>query len=273
MSFDDWATATRPKVQGTWNLHQLLPRGMDFFICLSSISSIVGNGGQANYAAGNGYMDEFVHYRTRQHEKATTINLGWVDAEGAVAENSNLKASFEANKFFTAISIPEIHGLLEYYCDPNLSIEAASSQQAITGFGTPSATDLQMMAVLWTRRRTFRRWVQLAHDKTAGSSTGEQTESVNDGALFREAPTFEDAARVVVDGLVRMLTKALAVPAEDVDITKPLHALGVDSLLAIELRNFFQKELDADVAIFDVMGAADLNEVGVLVTKASKARQ
>ncbi|KAF2240016.1 reducing type I polyketide synthase [Viridothelium virens] len=273
MSFEDWATACEPKVQGTWNLHQLLPRGMDFFICLSSISSIIGNGGQANYAAANTYMDEFVYHRARHQEKATTINLGWVNAEGAVAENVALKAFFENNKFFKAISIAEVHALLEYYCDPNLSIDTASSQQVITGLNIPSGDELQLRTVPWTRRRTSRRWAQLIQDKSLGSANAiDEVELANDASLFREAPTFEDAARVVVEGLVRMLTKALGVPAEDVDTSKPLHALGVDSLLAIELRNFFQKELDADVAIFDIMGAADLSEVGMLVTKASQAR-
>ncbi|KAL9089978.1 MAG: hypothetical protein Q9165_005507 [Trypethelium subeluteriae] len=273
MSFEDWTTACEAKVQGTWNLHQLLPRGMDFFICLSSISSIIGNGGQANYAAANTYMDEFVYHRARQQEKATTINLGWVNAEGAVAENAALKAFFENNKFFKAISIAEVHALLEYYCDPALSIDTASSQQVITGLNIPSEGELQVRTVPWNRRRTSRRWAQLIQDKSLGSSAAiDEVELANDASLFKEAPTFEDAARVVVEGLVRMLTKALGIPAEDVDTSKPLHALGVDSLLAIELRNFFQKELEADVAIFDIMGAADLSEVGALVTKASQAR-
>ncbi|KAI9692404.1 MAG: Type I Iterative PKS [Bathelium mastoideum] len=274
MTFEDWTTATKPKVQGTWNLHRLLPRGMDFFVCLSSISSIVGNGGQANYAAANAYMDEFVRHRARQNEKATTINLGWVKAEGAVAENSVLKASFEANNSFSPVSIGEIRALLDYYCDPNLPIDANSSQQAITGFNIPNINEMQILIKQWTRRKIFSRWVQLATDKSQeAAGTADESDVVNDAVLFKEAPTFEDAARVVVDGLVRLLTKALGVSPEDVDISKPLHALGVDSLLAIELRNFFQKELEADVAIFDIMGAADLTEVGLLVAKASKARQ
>ena len=43
-------------------------------------------------------------------------------------------------------------------------------------------------------------------------------------------------------------------PAGDVDTGKPLYAYGVDSLLAVELRNWFGKEIGAEVAIFDIMG-------------------
>ena len=75
-----------PKVQGSWNLHDLLPRGMDFFICLSSVSGVVGGGGQANYAAANTYMDALVRYRTMRGEKATAIDLGWMESEGVAAE-------------------------------------------------------------------------------------------------------------------------------------------------------------------------------------------
>lgn len=76
MTFDDWKLSVEPKVHGSWNLHTLLPQGMDFFICLSSISGIVGSGGQANYAAANTYMDAFVRYRIMRGEKATSLDLG-----------------------------------------------------------------------------------------------------------------------------------------------------------------------------------------------------
>ena len=38
---------------GSWNLHELMPRDLDFFIMLSSLAGILGNRGQSNYRAGN----------------------------------------------------------------------------------------------------------------------------------------------------------------------------------------------------------------------------
>lgn len=53
MVYDDWRTCTAPKIQGSWNLHELLPHSLDFFVMLASMSGVIGNPGQANYAAGN----------------------------------------------------------------------------------------------------------------------------------------------------------------------------------------------------------------------------
>lgn len=49
MSYDDWTTPLRPKVQGTWNLHRFFDdsRPLDFFIACSSVSGVCGNAGQA----------------------------------------------------------------------------------------------------------------------------------------------------------------------------------------------------------------------------------
>lgn len=52
MSGEDYRAAVRPKVQATRNLHELLPKDLDFFVCLSSIGGVVGSRGQSNYNAG-----------------------------------------------------------------------------------------------------------------------------------------------------------------------------------------------------------------------------
>ena len=67
----------RPKVKGTWVLHELTKDlDLDFFVCFSSIASVWGSRGQAHYAAANQFMDSFCHYRRGLGLKATTINWG-----------------------------------------------------------------------------------------------------------------------------------------------------------------------------------------------------
>jgi hypothetical protein len=52
MTIEDYRAAVRPKVQATRNLHDLLPKDLDFFVCLSSTGGILGSLGQSNYNAG-----------------------------------------------------------------------------------------------------------------------------------------------------------------------------------------------------------------------------
>ncbi|MEZ4867755.1 MAG: SDR family NAD(P)-dependent oxidoreductase [Caldilineaceae bacterium] len=79
-----WArfqTVFTPKVQGTWNLHtltQAMP--LDFFVCFSSMSSLLGIPGQGNYAAANAFMDALAHYRTAHGLPMLTVNWGpWAE--------------------------------------------------------------------------------------------------------------------------------------------------------------------------------------------------
>ncbi|MBU0485487.1 MAG: SDR family NAD(P)-dependent oxidoreductase [Proteobacteria bacterium] len=76
-----------PKVWGSWNLHQAtvdLP--LDFFVCFSSAAAIIGVGGQANYGAANGFMDALIHERRRLGLAGLSINWGaWAEV-GMVAE-------------------------------------------------------------------------------------------------------------------------------------------------------------------------------------------
>ncbi|KAM4058125.1 KR domain-containing protein [Hirsutella rhossiliensis] len=66
MSYDEWTASTAPKVRGTWNLHNAslsAKTDLDFFTMFSSVSGIVGQAGQANYASGNSFLDAFAQYR------------------------------------------------------------------------------------------------------------------------------------------------------------------------------------------------------------------
>jgi acyl transferase domain-containing protein/acyl carrier protein len=66
-----------PKVLGTWNLHEATADNpLDFFVCFSSAAAITGAGGQANYAAANAFMDAFVHARRRQGLPGLSVNWG-----------------------------------------------------------------------------------------------------------------------------------------------------------------------------------------------------
>ena len=68
----------------------------------------------------------------------------------------------------------------------------------------------------------------------------------------------DDTATVVVGGLLQQLARALSMAVEDIDVSRPLHVYGVDSLLAVELRNWFARVWKADVTVFDITGQASI---------------
>jgi len=81
-----------PKIQGTWNLHNLTKnQDLDFFVCFSSMTSVIGAIGQGNYAAANYFMDIFCHYRRSKNLPAISISWGPWDGAGMGAKKELLE--------------------------------------------------------------------------------------------------------------------------------------------------------------------------------------
>ena len=85
---DQFKRVMLPKIAGAWNLHEATcAMKLDNFLCISSISSLIGNVGQATYVAANAWLDGFAHYRRGLGFPANTFNLGVVDEVGVVARD------------------------------------------------------------------------------------------------------------------------------------------------------------------------------------------
>lgn len=165
------------------------------------------------------------------------------------------------------ISQSEFHALLDYYCDPRLEITTPLSCQAIIGLETPAAMRAKgLPEPHWMQRATFRHLQRVGLD---GPSLNQTEETTDYAALFRDAGTLEDKALIVQQGLVWKLSRALSIPQEELDPSKPLNFYGVDSLLAVELRNYFAKEMGVDLAIFEIMNDANFQAVSTKVAQKS----
>lgn len=261
MTYTQWVQATSPKIEGTWNLHRLLPQGLDFFVMISSISSIMGNRGQANYAAANGFMDALAHYRMAQGERASTLNMGFFLSAGAVAQSEALKKRYESNLPFVPVTEPELHALLSIYCDPSTPQVKKQGCQTILGLKSSSAVYKKSPdAFYWLQKPAFRQIYATDHADGAegdySDSTGSQT-----GRSLLSADSVEATAEIVMELLSIKLSKALGINKQELSGKKPMHSYGIDSLVAVELRNWFSKEMNVDIAIFDMLGGATMDAV------------
>ena len=85
MTLENFEAALHPKVRGSWNLHTMLPKELDFFVLLSSTAGIFGSRGQSNYATANTYQDALARYRVSLGQRAVSLNLGRVSRIGYAA--------------------------------------------------------------------------------------------------------------------------------------------------------------------------------------------
>lgn len=145
MSYESWTEAIEPKVQGSHNMHALLPKGMDFFIMLSSIAGAIGSTTQANYAAGCSYQDALARHRTGRGEKATTLNLGIMLDDGVLTENAKMRNILMSTGYLMGITQRELYALLEHHCDPSASVSGPLKTQVVVGVDVPASLKLRDM--------------------------------------------------------------------------------------------------------------------------------
>ena len=268
-----WESTIRSKVQSSWNLHNLLPRDLDFFILLSSVSGIIGNAGQSNYAAGCTFQDSLAQFRVYHGQNAVSIDLGPMRAVGVVAENKGLMGYYEKYPGLTLIEEEELHSLLSILCSPEYHPPSSTARSQISmGLVTPAELaleDNEDLPLEHMKRSLF------AYFSQTGAASGKSvsTNSVDSKALFRQAENEEKMTSIVVESLVRKLVRALFIKAEDVHPDQSLTSYGVDSLIAVELRNWGIKEFAADVPVFEFMSGKTAVAIGQLVTKTSRIRK
>ena len=268
MSFDQWNACIRPKVQGTWNLHSTLPRNLDFFIMLSSISGVIGNPGQANYAAGNTFQDALAHYRVSLGQKAISIDLGAVSDVGAVAQEQKLKDNLLSNDYMIPVTENEILAFLDRYCSPRF-VPNQDNCQVVVGLAPPSTIRARGAEVPDFMHTPLYRTLHRI-DQPGDTSTPTKEVTVDYEAEFAAVGSLAEAGAIVTTRLTERLAQALSMPATDIDTNKPLPAYGVDSLVAVELRNWIAKHVKAELAVFDLMTAKSIVAVGETVAGKSK---
>ena len=83
-------------VRGSWNLRSQLPKAMDFFILLSSLTGVIGRGGRANYASRHTYQAALARHCIAIGEKAVAVSLGMMLDVGLVAESKPVQNSMNA---------------------------------------------------------------------------------------------------------------------------------------------------------------------------------
>lgn len=253
MSYNQWRESTRPKVQGTWNLHTNLP-DVDFFLTLSSFAGVFGNRGQSNYAAAGAYEDAIAQYRRSQGLKAVTLDLGIMQDVGVLAETGltdNLKEWAEP----CGIRQAEFHALIENVLAGELKNPGRTPAQISTGFATARTVQDTGINPPWYFDDS--RFSILARTGVVGGpgadTSGKNTVSVQDQVA--KATSVAEATTAVMDALVARVAKSLQSAVPDIDTSRPLHAFGVDSLVAVEVANWVFREIKTKVTVFDILSS------------------
>ena len=211
--------ALRPKVTGAWLLHELT-RGLplDFFVLFSSIASAWGSRGQAHYAAANAFLDALASARRRAGLPAVAINWGpWADG---------------------GMHAPEVETLLRRVGVRPLATDSAiDALDALASSGSPQAIvadiDWRLFKGSYEARGHRRLLERLdASPERASAATGD-----SELVARLAAVAAGDREGVAVEIVQTEVAQVLGLPpASRPDPDQGLFEMGIDSLMALELR-------------------------------------
>ncbi|KAL4789182.1 hypothetical protein BDV19DRAFT_395282 [Aspergillus venezuelensis] len=257
MSLETLTKVLEPKVDGSRYLDELFgSQPLDFFVFFSSTASVVGNRGQSNYAAANLYMVGLANNRRKRGLAASVIDIGMVLGVGYITDNGIYESVLKKHNLMP-ISESEFH---------NMFAEAVVAGRPGTGKTIQLTTGLHRASrsegedqPFWSNNPRFSHFVKDEDGETVDPQSGAQIIPVRQ--LLQAASNPEEHERILEESFLSKLGRILQVSSDAIDSSVPLVNLGVDSLMAVEVRTWFIKEAEVDIPVLKVLGGACVGDL------------
>ena len=270
MTLDQFRSTAAPRVEGTMNLHRATENlNLDFFLMLSSWTTIFGSASQGNYMAANSFMDAFAAYRRRLGLPATSLGLGQILDVGIVSyypqyQEHLLRMGLYGNTEEEFLRYCEIG--IRNSLAPRPSIDGDDSGIAVVNdghilAGVEPAGLLEKVKrypvedMPWYRDPRFSILVQaiqhLASESDHAGSAG------GSGALGENGDDMSETPMVRIHC---KLARLLYLSREDIDIKQPIRTYGIDSMVAAELRNWVFGTFGVDVTLLKLLAPSMTTE-------------
>ncbi|KAI8200039.1 Highly reducing polyketide synthase FUM1 [Colletotrichum sp. SAR 10_76] len=284
MSWPEWLAASQPKIDGTRNIHEaLLERQPDvpleFFFLFSSTAATGGWWGQANYHAGNSYMESFAGYRRNLGLAASVINVGFISDVGYVADRPEAAdlAKATGQWFNTEVELLDCieQMLMELPTGNGASAASCHVQPSLLAMGMRSTMPLTSKScrVPWKRDR---RMLALRNLDSDDSNIPSGSDSMTNDELshaIRELSSnivslqSGETTEFLATHIGKTLCKFQLRQDTDLDFQAPLTDLGLDSLVGIEVRAWIRQWMGVDLATLEITGSKNLEQLATAVQK------
>ncbi|KAB2570584.1 Hybrid PKS-NRPS synthetase lepA [Lasiodiplodia theobromae] len=265
---EDWHAAIEPKVRGAENLHHALSEAtLDFFIVFSSISCIVGQIGQANYAAANAFLSAFTQYRHSLGLPASVLNVGVMEDVGYVSQNAGVLDQLKALCNHT-LQEQDLLDALEYQMQRQMSPTPSpkgfmSPAELVIGLRSTRPLTEPNNRAIWKRDV---RMAQYRNTETAtqGSTTAGGADLKRFLAEVATMPAMLDVPAnvdILAQEIGTRIYSLMLKPEEELDVDLSLTALGIDSLVAIEIKNWWRQSLGLEISVLEISNSGSIRQL------------
>jgi myxalamid-type polyketide synthase MxaE and MxaD len=245
----DWprfAGVLAAKVSGAWNLHlTTLNRPLDFFVLFSSAAALAGSPGQGNHAAANAFLDALAHYRRGLGLPASSINWGaWAEVGAAAERKADARVALRGMG----------------------SIAPQQGLQVLGHIMSEDYTQVGVMPIDWRQLGSQVESSLLADLIRNEVGAESETEQSTLSARTLLAADASDRPRMLEVYLCEQIARVMRLSdASKLDVRQPINTLGIDSLMAIELRTRVQKDLGVVAPIADVLQGPSIAQLAALL--------
>ncbi|HEU4625136.1 MAG TPA: SDR family NAD(P)-dependent oxidoreductase [Steroidobacteraceae bacterium] len=253
-SVERYANVFASKIDGAWLLDRVTAREpLDFFVLFSSAASLLGSAGQSNHAAGNAFLDALAHARRAEGKPAISIQWGgWSEVGAAAGEQvASVLRSKGIERMSPARGLQAFEHVLRS-APAVIGVIAADWSRYVEGV-PPNA------------RPYFSRLVT-AVSPVANRASAQVSAAAPEQNLVDRLAAAPDSKRLsLLQAEVRSSAmKVLGLPAtQAIDLRAPLASLGLDSLMAVELRNLLGRAIARPLPatlLFDYPSIAAITE-------------
>lgn len=254
---DAMARVLRPKVEGAEHLDALTRhRALDYFVCFSSATTLIGNPGQGSYVAANSFLESLVRRRVAIGLPGLAIAWGAIEGVGVLAREGKV---------------------MRHLAD-KVGVKALDAQRALDLMGealgrspeTPDDAVLAIAQVDWSRTRGYLRSVQSPTFGALASADGRDSRETAriDVAALLASQDREAVRRVVADAIVEQLARILRLPRDEIGPATVLSEIGLDSLMAVELAASLEDVFGTDLPMTSAVGLTVLEMADHLIAGA-----
>ncbi|KAJ5671462.1 Acyl transferase/acyl hydrolase/lysophospholipase [Penicillium longicatenatum] len=244
----------QPKIQGSILLDELFSEDtLDFMVFFSSMASITGNPGQVAYNAANMFMASLAAQRRSRGLAGYAINIGAIVGNGYVTRELNMdQQSYLYRVGHTWMSEQDFR---EVFAEGVLScIERTGSSELCSSLRIDEDESKN-----WVANPIFQHLVIKSNSFAATSKKNKS------GVIVRlqllDATSKEEVLEILQDVFTIKLRSALQTDPDKAILDLSPDELGVDSLVAVELRSWFIKEIAVDMPVLKIFNAASIRDL------------
>ncbi|KAK2827842.1 hypothetical protein FQN49_007286 [Arthroderma sp. PD_2] len=267
MPHEQWIKDTEAKVAGTMKMHDMFGSSLDFFILVSSVAGIIGTQGAGGYCAGNTFQDAFARHHASLGAPMGVINLGMIPGEGVVADKDDGVVKNISKQGVMSNTIHELFALLNYTLQNPFKGKVSDRAQIVCGiqrFNPESGSSNT------AHHRPDARFSHIWSNPAQEDSKDVDGPQMRVQQALRGVSSAKMAVQVTLSALQNKMCELLAIPRAEIHAERSVTSYGVDSLIAVELRNWIITQVGAHMQMMELMGQLPMVELSGMIAQRSR---